>query len=65
MTTYYDSISTEYVKSAPIVKQLNAIFRSIPDRDLLAALKAPTGRPGYTVEVLWKTYVACVVLRQQ
>lgn len=48
--------------SIPIVKQLNAIFRSIPDKDLLASLKARTGRPGYTVEVLWKTYVAMVVL---
>jgi transposase len=29
---------------------------------LLTALKAKTGRPGYTVEVLWKTYIAMVVL---
>jgi len=50
------------VNSVPIAKQLNAIFRSIPDGDLLTALKAKTGRPGYTVEVLWKTYIAMVVL---
>jgi transposase len=56
MTTYYDNTSI------PIVKQLNAIFGSIPDGDLLASLKAKTGRPGYTVEVLWKTYIAMVVL---
>ncbi len=56
MTTYNDSTSI------PIVKQLNAIFRSIPDADLLASLKAKTGRPGYTVGVLWKTYIAMVVL---
>jgi transposase len=62
MTTYYDNSDTEFVKSPPAVKQLNAIFRSIPDRDLIADLKASTGRPGYTVEVLWKTYVAGVVL---
>ena len=56
MTTYYDN------SSPPIVKQLNAIFRSIPDDDLLAALKARTGRPGYTIKILWKTYIAMVVL---
>jgi transposase len=61
-TIYYNSQDSEPVKPTPIVKQLNAIFRSIPDKDLLTALKAPTGRPGYTVEVLWKTYVAMVVL---
>lgn len=56
MTTYYNDTSV------PIVKQLNAIFNSIPDRDLITSLKAKTGRPGYTVEVLWKTYIAMVVL---
>jgi transposase len=56
MTTINDNTSP------PIVKQLNAIFRSIPDDDLLASLRAKTGRPGYTVEVLWKTYIAMVVL---
>jgi len=63
MTTYYDNTqNVGFVKPVPVVKQLNAIFRSIPDEALVAALKAPTGRPGYTVEVLWKTYVAMVVL---
>lgn len=62
MTAYYDNRNTEFVKPAPIVMQLNAIFRSIPDENLITDLKAPTGRPGYTVEVLWKTYVASVVL---
>jgi len=56
MTTYNDNISP------PIVKQLNAIFKAIPDDDLLASLRAKTGRPGYTAEVLWKTYIAMVVL---
>ena len=62
MTTYYSSINVVPVKSVPVVRQLNAIFRSIPDKDLIVALKAPTGKPGYTVEVLWKTYIASVVL---
>ena len=61
MTTYYDNRTDEFVKTIPIVRQLHAIFNAIPDRDLLAALKASTGRPGYG-EVLWKTYVASVVL---
>jgi len=62
MTAYNNSANDGFVKVAPVVKQLNAIFRSIPDETLIAALKAPTGRPGYTVEVLWKTYIASVVL---
>ncbi len=62
MTTYYNSENAELVKSVPVVRQLHAIFGSIPDEALIAALKARTGRPGYTVEVLWKTYVASVVL---
>lgn len=53
---------TKPVKPVPIVRQLNTIFRVIPDGELLIALKASTGRPGYTVEVLWKTYIAMVVL---
>jgi len=65
MTTYYSSINATLVKSVPIVKRLNAIFRSIPDKDLLAPLKARTGRSGYTVGVPWKTYIASVVLEQQ
>jgi transposase len=62
MTTYYNKQNVEFVKSPPVVKQLNAIFRSIPVDTLLATLKAPTGRPGYTVKVLWRTYIAMVVL---
>ena len=62
MTTYNGNTTNVFVKPTPIVKQLNAIFRAIPDKELLVALKAPTGRPGYTVEVLWKTYIAMVVL---
>jgi transposase len=62
MTTYYDSENDENVKSVPIVRQLNAIFNSIPDETLIAALKAFTGRPGYGVEIIWRTYVAMTVL---
>lgn len=62
MTTYYNNKNGENVNTLPIVKQINAIFRAIPDDELIASLKAPTGRPGYTAKVLWKTYVASVVL---
>ena len=61
MTTYNDSKNSKVVNSIPIVRQLHAIFDSIPDEGLIAALKAPTGRPGYG-EVLWKTYIAMTVL---
>lgn len=59
MTTNYNNID---VNSVPIAKQLSAIFRTLPDKELLGELKAHTGRPGYTVEVLWKTYIAMFVL---
>jgi transposase len=62
VTTYNNSASEGFVKLAPAVRQLNAIFRSIPDETLIAALKASTGRPGYGVEVIWRTYVAMTVL---
>ena len=62
MITYYDSANDAFVKSLPIVRQLHNVFNSIPDETLIAVLKAHTGRPGYRVEVLWKTYVASVVL---
>lgn len=62
MTTYYNSGNGKFVKFVPVVRQIHAIFNSIPDETLIAALKAPTGRPGYTIEVLWKTYIAMTVL---
>lgn len=62
MTAYNDNVNDGFVKVVPVVKQLNAIFRSIPDETLIAALKASTGRPGYGIEVIWHTYVAMTVL---
>ena len=63
MTTYIVNENDKFVKTTvPVVRQLHAIFNSIPDRDLIADLKARTGRPGYTPEVLWKTYIAMTVL---
>jgi transposase len=62
MTTYYDSRTDEFVKTIPIVRQLHAIFDTLPDKELIADLTARTGRPGYTVKILWGTYVAMAVL---
>jgi transposase len=62
MTTYYDSRTEEFVKTIPVVRQLNAIFDTLPDKELIADLTARTGRPGYTVKILWRTYVAMAVL---
>jgi transposase len=62
MTTYYDSTTDEFVKTIPIVRQLHAIFDTLPDEELIADLTARTGRPGYTVKVLWRTYVAMAAL---
>jgi len=53
MTIYYSNKDDEFVKSVPVVRQLHAIFDAIPDEALLADFKAPTGTPGYTVEVLY------------
>lgn len=52
----------ENVKFWPLGRELRGVFDSLPDGKLLTALKAPTGRPGYPVEVLWRTYVAGVIL---
>ena len=62
MTTYNDNVRAKNVNTVPVVRQLYAVFNSIPDADLLIALKSPTGRPGYTAKVLWKTYLAMAVL---
>ena len=47
----------------PVVRQLNAIFRVIPEEELLNTLKVYyAGRLGYTHKVLWRTYIAMAVL---
>lgn len=49
--------------TVPIVRQLEAIFNTIPEDELLRALKVYyAGRNGYTYKVLWRTYVAMAVL---
>jgi len=47
----------------PVVRQLEALFDTIPEEELLKALKVYyAGRNGYTYKVLWRTYVAMTVL---
>jgi transposase len=62
MTAYNDSANGEFVKTIPVVRQLNAIFETLPDKELIAEMTAKTGRPGYTIKILWRTYVAMAVL---
>lgn len=59
----YDIRQSECQDSTPIASHLKAIFESIPDAGLLRALKVYyAGRNGYTYKVLWRTYIAMVVL---
>ncbi|MBA7634583.1 hypothetical protein ES703_42172 [subsurface metagenome] len=49
--------------TVPIARQLEAIFNTIPEDELLRGLKVYyAGRNGYTYRVLWRTYVAMTVL---
>ena len=47
----------------PVATQLETLFNTIPDDELIKALKEYyAGRLGYTYKILWRTYVAMVVL---
>lgn len=47
----------------PVASQLESLFNTIPENELLKALKVYyAGRLGYTYKVLWRTYVAMTVL---
>ena len=49
--------------AVPIARQLEAIFNTIPEDELLRALKVYyAGRNGYTYKILWRTYVAMSIL---
>jgi len=49
--------------TTPLYRQLKALFNTIPEDELLKALKVYyAGRNGYTYRVLWRTYVAMTVL---
>lgn len=47
----------------PIIQRLEAILNTIPEEELLKALKVYyAGRNGYTYKILWRTYVAMSIL---
>jgi transposase len=49
--------------SVPIAQQLEAILNTIPEDELLKALKVYyAGRNGYTYRILWRTYIAMSIL---
>jgi transposase len=55
---YYTTLVT-----TPATRKLEALFNTIPEEELLKAIKTYyAGRLGYTHRVLWRTYVAMVVL---
>ena len=59
-------LNTKFAKcqdAIPIISQLEALFNTIPEEELLKALRVYyAGRSGYTYRVLWRTYVAMTVL---
>lgn len=62
-TSILDTEPTKCQDIIPVVKQLRALFATIPEDELLSNLKAYyAGRNGYTYKVLWRTYVAMTIL---
>lgn len=62
-TSILDQEPAQCQDTVPIARQLEAIFSTIPEDELLTALKVYyAGRNGYTYRVLWRTYVAMTVL---
>ena len=64
LTTYKcDAEEVISQDATPQVRQLRALFDTIPDKELLNNLKVYyAGRNGYTYKILWRTYVAMTVL---
>lgn len=54
----------EGFESAAFTKELKAVFENLHDEELLEALEKTrlTGRPGYPIKVMWRTYIASHVL---
>lgn len=73
MTNYNDDTNLEFrqdefnevTNNQPLIVELNEVFRSVPYRKLLQKIKndktrafSPLGRPGYSLEVMLKAYLA-------
>ncbi|MCH7576984.1 MAG: transposase [Chloroflexi bacterium] len=52
-------MSTTRITHPPIVGEIQAIFATLPDEELLAKLRGPIrrGRPGFNPAILWRCYV--------
>ena len=58
-----DTQRTKCQDGIPVARRLQALFNTIPEEELLRALKVYyAGRRGYTYKVLWRTYVAMTAL---
>lgn len=64
MASSYDTLSPANTQAPPVVSELEAIFRELPDEALLEKLRGPKrrGRPGYDPSVLWRCYLVRYVL---
>ena len=61
MAYRYGRVFTANTQAPPIVSELEAIFKELPDEELLTRLNKPKpkgGRPGYEPKILWHCYVA-------
>jgi hypothetical protein len=60
MASFNSRVFPANTQVPPIVGELEAIFRELPDEELLNKLRGPKrrGRPGYDPEILWRCYVA-------
>lgn len=54
----------DIIPPPPIVGELEAIFKALPDEELLIQLRGPKrrGRPGYAPRILWRCYLTCYAL---
>ena len=65
MAYKYGSPEATASQAPPVVAELEAIFRELPDEELLESLRPNPrgmGRPGYAPKVLWRCYVALYYL---
>lgn len=55
-----DSTTSRQGRGTRPFADLEALFEALPDSELLSTLEATrhTGRPGYPIEVVWRTLVA-------
>ena len=60
MASIYGTLRYTNSQVPPIVSELQAIFKELPDEDLLAKLRGPRrrGPRGYGPVILWRSYVA-------